>query len=194
MQQNVQGQQPISSSTTQSIHQSHTKQHKFYQNHGNQMLNPSSTNIQIFSPVISSTAPLQSNAQQLTSVQTQPTGIQQSTQCQTDPLDIKSNIQTPSPVKQELPSPIQVQVQNGSPASQVVSPRKGMQMVQSPVNTTGNTVKQLVSPNSTSSPLISPRQGVKRSATSPIRRQIGRSDLYVYFRLHKVKYKIIWDI
>ncbi|XP_072743417.1 uncharacterized protein [Anoplolepis gracilipes] len=174
---NVQGQPTISNTATQSIQSTHTKQHKFYQNHGNQMLNPSSANMQIFSPPITSTTTalqLQSNAQQLTQVQTQQqqTSMQQSTQCQTDPLDIKQNIQTPSPVKQELSSPIQVQIQSGSPAGQVTSPRmigKGTQRIQSPVNTGGNTVKQLVSPNSNSSPLISPRQGVKRRATSPIR-------------------------
>ncbi|XP_050454959.1 uncharacterized protein LOC126853354 [Cataglyphis hispanica] len=184
---NVQGQQPtISNTVTQSIHQStHTKQHKFYQNHGNQMLNPSSANMQIFSPPITSATTalqLQSNAQQLTQVQTQQhqTSMQQSTQCQTDPLDIKPNIQTPSPVKQELSSPVQVQIQSGSPAGQVTSPRmmgKGTQRIQSPVNTGGNTTKQLISPNSNSSPLISPRQGIKRRATSPICRQLNRSDL-----------------
>lgn len=181
---NVQGQATISN-TTQNIHQStHTKQHKFYQNHGNQMLNPSSANVQIFSPPITSTTALQNNAQQLTQVQTQPqqTSMQQSTQCQTDPLDIKPNIQTPSPVKQELSSPIQVQTQSGSPVGQVTSPRmmgKGTQRIQSPVNTNGNTTKQLISPNSNSSPLISPRQGIKRRATSPICRQLNRNDLYV---------------
>lgn len=172
------------------MHQTHAKQHKFYQNHGTQMLNPSSANMQIFSPPITSvaTSQLQSNVQQqLTQVQTQQqSGIQcqqQSTQCQTDPLDFKPNIQTPSPVKQELSSPIQVQVQGGSPASQVTSPRmisKGTQRIQSPVNTNGNTMKQLVSPNSNSNPLASPRQAVKRRATSPICRQLNRSDLYVF--------------
>lgn len=171
------------------MQQAHVKQHKFYQNHGTQILNPSSANIQIFSPPITSvaTSQLQSNTQQLTPNQTQQQSSiqcqQQSTQCQTDPLDFKPNIQTPSPVKQELPSPIQVQVQNGSPASQVTSPRminKGTQRIQSPVNTNGNTIKQLVSPNSNSSTLISPRQGVKRRATSPICRQLNRSDLYVF--------------
>lgn len=183
--QGVQGQQSgISNTVTQSMHQ--TKQNKFYQNHGTQILNPSSANIQIFSPPITSVATqqLQSNAQQLTQVQTQQQpGIQcqqQSTQCQTDPLDFKPNIQTPSPVKQELSSPIQVQVQSGSPASQVTSPRmisKGTQRIQSPVNTNGGAVKQLVSPNSSTNPLISPRQGVKRRATSPICRQLNRGDL-----------------
>ncbi|XP_011873442.1 PREDICTED: mucin-17 isoform X2 [Vollenhovia emeryi] len=182
--QSVQGQQSsISSTVTQSMH---AKQHKFYQNHGTQILNPSSANIQIFSPPITSvtTPQLQSNAQQLTQVQTQQqSGIQcqqQSTQCQTDPLDFKPNIQTPSPVKQELPSPIQVQVQSGSPANQVTSPRmisKGTQRIQSPVNTNGNAMKQLVSPTSNANPLISPRQGVKRRATSPICRQSNRSEL-----------------
>jgi len=184
----VQGQATISNTTTQNMHQSaHIKQHKFYQNHGNQMLNPSSANVQIFSPPITSATTalqLQNNAQQLTQVQTQQqqTSMQQSTQCQTDPLDIKPNIQTPSPVKQELSSPIQVQTQSGSPVGQVTSPRmmgKGTQRIQSPVNTGGNMTKQLVSPNSNSSPLISPRQGVKRRATSPICRQLNRSDLYV---------------
>ncbi|XP_012056300.1 PREDICTED: mucin-17 [Atta cephalotes] len=187
MPQSVQGQQSSMSNTvTQTVHQTHTKQHKFYQNHGTQILNPSSANIQIFSPPITSVATpqLQSNAQQLTQVQTQQqSGIQcqqQSTQCQTDPLDFKPNIQTPSPVKQELSSPIQVQVQSGSPANQVTSPRmisKGTQRIQSPVNTNGSTVKQLVSPNSNTNPLISPRQGVKRRATSPICRQLNRSDV-----------------
>ncbi|KAK2586880.1 hypothetical protein KPH14_009817 [Odynerus spinipes] len=180
--QNVQVQQcVVSNNSTQNVHQVHTtKQHKFYQNHGNQMINPSSTNLQLFSPPSTSTAPMQSNAQQSPSLQTQQTGMQQSTQCQTDPLDIKSNIQTPSPVKQELSSPIQIQVQSGSPAGQVASPRmigKGTQRIQSPVNNTGNSTKQLVSPGSSSSPLISPRQGVKRPASSPICRQINRSDL-----------------
>lgn len=184
----MQGQQPtISNTATPSIHPStHTKQHKFYQNHGNQMLNPSSANMQHFTPITSTTAvlQLQNNAQQLTQVQTQQqSSMQQSTQCQTDPLDIKPNIQTPSPVKQELSSPIQVQIQSGSPAGQVTSPRmigKGTQRIQSPVNTGANTTKQLVSPNSNSSPLISPRQGVKRRANSPICRQLNRSDLYVF--------------
>ncbi|XP_071640486.1 uncharacterized protein [Temnothorax longispinosus] len=185
--QSIQGQQSSISNTcvTQSMQQTHVKQHKFYQNHGTQMLNPSSANMQIFSPPITSvaTSQLQSSAQQLTQLQTQQTGIQcqqQSTQCQTDPLDFKPNIQTPSPVKQELSSPIQVQVQSGSPASQVTSPRminKGTQRIQSPVNTNGNTMKQLVSPNSNSNPLISPRQGVKRRAISPICRQVNRSDV-----------------
>ncbi|XP_011342523.1 mucin-17 isoform X2 [Ooceraea biroi] len=180
--QSVQGQQ-TTNTATQNVHQTHTKQHKFNQTHGNQILNPSSANIQIFSPPISSAAvtQLQSSTQQLTQVQAQQqTSMQQSTQCQTDPLDIKSTIQTPSPVKQELSSPIQVQVQGGSPAGQVTSPRmisKGTQRIQSPVNTNGNTTKQLVSPSSNSSPLISPRQSVKRRATSPICRQINRSDL-----------------
>ncbi|XP_032677324.1 mucin-4-like isoform X2 [Odontomachus brunneus] len=189
--QSAQGQQTMMTTGTQSMHQTHIKQqqqqqqqqqHKFYQNHGNQTSNPSSaTNMPIFSPSISSATPqLQSNAQQLASVQTQQTGLQQqSTQCQTDPLDMKPNIQTPSPAKQELSSPIQVQVQSSSPASQVTSPRmmtKGTQRNQSPVNTGGNTTKQLVSPSN--SPLISPRQGVKRPATSPIcNRQLNRSDL-----------------
>lgn len=178
MSQNVQGQQCVQNN--QNVHQAHTKQHKIYQNHGNQILSPSSANMQIFSPPIPSVATLQSNAQQLTSVQTQQTGMQQSTQCQTDPLDIKPNIQIPSPVKQELSSPIQVQVQGGSPAGQVASPRmmgKGQQRIQSPVNTSGNSNKPIVSPGSNSSPLVSPRQGVKRPASSPICRQINRSDL-----------------
>ncbi|XP_047361967.1 uncharacterized protein LOC124953931 isoform X3 [Vespa velutina] len=180
--QNVQVQQcVVSNNSTQNVHQTHTKQHKFYQNHGNQMINPSSTNLQLFSPPSTSTAPMQSNAQQqLPLVQTQQVAMQQSTQCQTDPLDIKPNIQTPSPVKQELSSPIQIQVQSGSPAGQVASPRmigKGTQRIQSPVNNTGNSSKQLVSPGSSSSPLISPRQGVKRPASTPICRQINRSDL-----------------
>jgi len=177
----MQGQQTtISNIATQNIH---TKQHKFNQTcaNGNQILNPSST--QIFSPPISSTVTQLQNTQQLTQVQTQQTSTQQSTQCQTDPLDIKAIIQTPSPVKQELSSPIQVQVQSGSPAGQVTSPRmigKGTQRIQSPVNTNGNTTKQLISPSSNSSPLISPRQGVKRRATSPVCRQMNRNDLYVY--------------
>lgn len=180
--QSVQGQQPaVSNTATQSMHQAHTKQHKFYQSHGNQMLNPSSANIQIFSPPISSTATsqLQNNSQQ---VQTQQTSMQQSTQCQTDPLDIKSSIQTPSPTKQqELSSPIQIQVQGNSPTGQVMSPRmvgKGTQRIQSPVNTSAGATKQLVSPNS--SPLVSPRQGMKRRATSPVCRQSNRSDAYVF--------------
>ncbi|XP_076764999.1 uncharacterized protein LOC143431976 isoform X4 [Xylocopa sonorina] len=175
--QNVQGQQCVQNN--QNVHQTHTKQHKIYQNHGNQILSPSSANMQIFSPPITSVATVQSNAQ-LTSVQTQQTGMQQSTQCQTDPLDIKPNIQISSPIKQELSSPIQVQVQSGSPAGQVASPRtigKGPQRIQSPVNTNGNSNKQTVSPNSNTSPLVSPRQGVKRPASSPICRLINRSDL-----------------
>lgn len=181
-----QGQQTAVSSTvsTQSMHQTHTKQHKFNQTHGNQIPNPSSANMQIFSPPIASNtavAQLQGNTQQLTQAQAQQqqTGMQQSAQCQTDPLDMKSAIQTPSPVKRELSSPIQVQVQGGSPAGQVTSPRmigKGTQRIQSPVNTNGSATKQLVSPSSNSSPLISPRQSVKRRATSPICRQINRSD------------------
>ncbi|KAK9306740.1 hypothetical protein QLX08_002653 [Tetragonisca angustula] len=176
--QNVQGQQCVQNN--QNVHQTHTKQHKIYQNHGNQILSPSSANIQIFSPPITSVATVQSNAQQLSSVQTQQSGMQQSTQCQTDPLDIKPNMQISSPVKQELSSPIQIQVQSGSPAGQVASPRmigKGSQRIQSPVNTNGNSNKQTISPNSNSSPLVSPRQGVKRPASSPICRQINRSDL-----------------
>ncbi|XP_029052515.1 mucin-4-like isoform X1 [Osmia bicornis bicornis] len=176
--QNVQGQQCVQNN--QNVHQTHTKQHKIYQNHGNQILSPSSANMQIFSPPITSITTVQSNAQQLTTVQTQQTGMQQSTQCQTDPLDIKPNIPISSPVKQELSSPIQVQVQSGSPAGQVASPRmigKGPQRIQSPVNTNSNLNKQSVSPGSNSSPLVSPRQAVKRPATSPICRQINRSDL-----------------
>ncbi|XP_068974356.1 mucin-4 isoform X3 [Bombus flavifrons] len=177
--QNVQGQQCVQQNN-QNVHQTHTKQHKIYQNHGNQILSPSSANMQIFSPPITSTATVQSNAQQSPSVQTQQMGMQQSTQCQTDPLDIKPNIQMSSPVKQELSSPIQIQVQSGSPAGQVASPRmigKGPQRIQSPVNTSGNPNKQTVSPNNNSSPLVSPRQGIKRPASSPICRQINRSDL-----------------
>ncbi|XP_050470259.1 mucin-4-like isoform X4 [Bombus huntii] len=177
--QNVQGQQCVQQNN-QNVHQTHTKQHKIYQNHGNQILSPSSANMQIFSPPITSVATVQSNAQQSPSVQTQQMGMQQSTQCQTDPLDIKPNIQMSSPVKQELSSPIQIQVQSGSPAGQVASPRvigKGPQRIQSPVNTSGNPNKQTVSPNNNSSPLISPRQGIKRPASSPICRQINRSDL-----------------
>lgn len=79
----MQGQQQCVQSN-QNVHQAHTKQHKIYQNHGNQILSPSSASMQIFSPPITSVATLQSNAQQLTSVQTQQTGMQQSTQCQTD--------------------------------------------------------------------------------------------------------------
>ncbi|XP_031825975.1 uncharacterized protein LOC116424130 isoform X3 [Nomia melanderi] len=176
--QTVQGQQCIQNN--QNVHQAHTKQHKNYQNHGNQILSPSSANMQIFSPPITSVATVQGNAQQLAPVQTQQTGMQQSTQCQTDPLDIKPTIQISSPVKQELSSPIQVQVQSGSPAGQVASPRmigKGPQRIQSPVNTNNNSSKQIVSPNSNTSPLVSPRQGVKRPASSPICRQINRSDL-----------------
>ncbi|XP_078044101.1 uncharacterized protein LOC144473778 isoform X2 [Augochlora pura] len=176
--QTVQGQHCIQNS--QNVHQAHTKQHKTYQDHGNQILSPSSANMQIFSPPITSVATVQTNAQQLAPVQTQPTGMQQSTQCQTDPLDIKPNIQISSPIKQELSSPIQVQVQSGPPAGQVASPRmigKGPQRIQSPVNTNSNSNKQIVSPNSNSSPLVSPRQGVKRPASSPICRQINRSDL-----------------
>ncbi|KAG7188110.1 hypothetical protein KM043_015958 [Ampulex compressa] len=175
--QNVQGQQCATNASSQNVHQTHTKQHKFYQNHANQILSPSCANMQIFSPPITSVAPLQSSAQ-LTSGQTQQSSMQQSTQCQTDPLDIKPNTQ--SPVKQELCSPIQVQVQASSPAGQVASPRmigKGTQRIQSPVNTTSNPTKQIVSPSNNSSPLISPRQGVKRPASSPICRQINRSDL-----------------
>ncbi|XP_033349432.1 mucin-17 isoform X2 [Bombus vosnesenskii] len=177
--QNVQGQQCVQQNN-QNVHQTHTKQHKIYQNHGNQILSPSSANMQIFSPPITSVATVQSNAQQSPSVQTQQMGMQQSTQCQTDPLDIKPNIQMSSPVKQELSSPIQIQVQSGSPAGQVASPRvigKGPQRIQSPVNTSGNPNKQTVSPNNNSSPLVSPRQGIKRPASSPICRQINRSDL-----------------
>ncbi|XP_031366620.1 mucin-5AC-like isoform X2 [Apis dorsata] len=176
--QNVQGQQCVQNN--QSVHQTHTKQHKIYQNHGTQILSPSSANMQIFSPSITSVTTVQSNAQQLTSIQTQQTGMQQSTQCQTDPLDIKPNMQISSPVKQELSSPIQIQVQSGSPAGQVASPRmigKGSQRIQSPVNNSGNSNKQTVSPTNNSSPLVSPRQGVKRPASSPICRQINRSDL-----------------
>ncbi|XP_015429437.1 PREDICTED: mucin-17-like isoform X1 [Dufourea novaeangliae] len=174
--QTVQGQQCVQNS--QNVHQTHAKQHKNYQSHGNQILNPSSANMQIFSPPITSVATLQGNAQQITPIQTQQTAMQQSTQCQTDPLDIKPNIQISSPVKQELSSPIQVQ--SGSPAGQVASPRmigKGPQRIQSPVNSNGNSNKQIVSPNSNTSPLVSPRQGVKRPASSPICRQINRSDL-----------------
>ncbi|XP_076285857.1 uncharacterized protein LOC143211779 isoform X2 [Lasioglossum baleicum] len=174
----VQGQHCIHNS--QNVHQAHTKQHKNYQNHGNQILSPSSANMQIFSPPIASVATVQGNAQQLAPVQTQSTGMQQSTQCQTDPLDIKPNIQISSPIKQELSSPIQVQVQSGSPAGQVASPRmigKGPQRIQSPVNTNNSSNKQIVSPNSNTSPLVSPRQGVKRPASSPICRQINRSDM-----------------
>lgn len=173
----MQGQQCVQNN--QSVHQTHTKQHKIYQNHGSQILSPSSGNMQIFSPPITSVATVQSNAQ-LTSVQTQQTGMQQSTQCQTDPLDIKPNMQISSPVKQELSSPIQIQVQSGSPAGQVASPRtigKGSQRIQSPVNTSGNSNEQTVSPSSNSSPLVSPRQAVKRPASSPICRPVNRSDL-----------------
>lgn len=174
----MQGQQCVQNN--QNVHQAHTKQHKIYQNHGNQILSPSSANMPIFSPPITSVAAVQSNAQQLTPVQPQQTGMQQSTQCQTDPLDIKPNMQISSPIKQELPSPIQVQVQSGSPAGQVASPRmigKGPQRIQSPVNTSSSSNKHTVSPGGNSSPLVSPRQGVKRPASSPICRQINRSDL-----------------
>ncbi|XP_017892355.1 protein split ends-like isoform X2 [Ceratina calcarata] len=182
VQQNVQGQQQQCVPSSQSVHQAHTKQHKIsYQNHGNQILSPSSANVQMFSPPITSVSSVQTNAQ-MTSVQTQQTTMQQSAQCQTDPLDIKPNIQASSPVKQEVSSPVQVQVQSGSPAGQVASPRmmgKGPQRIQSPVNTNGNANKQqTVSPSSNSSSLVSsPRQGVKRPASSPLCRQVNRSDL-----------------
>ncbi|XP_066601507.1 uncharacterized protein [Prorops nasuta] len=182
--QNVQMQQCIpNSAANQTVHQSHSaKQHnKFYQNHSNQILSPSSSaSMPIFSSASStSIGPMQqSNAQQ--AIQVQQTSMQQSTQCQTDNLDSKPSIQTSSPVKQELPSPIQIQVQTGSPAGQVASPRmpsKGVQRIQSPVNNTPSSAKQLVSPGANSSSLISPRQGIKRPATSPICRQINRVDL-----------------
>lgn len=109
---------------------------------------------------------------------------QSSTQCQTDPLDVKPNIQPMSPIKQEIPSPIQIQVQIGSPAGQISSnsPRiatKCPQQVHSPVNINASQcqVKQLISPGNNAAPMVSPRQAIKRPATSPICRQINRSDL-----------------
>ena len=152
-----------------SVHQVHNKPHKSYQNHGNQTLSPSSTTEQSLPSSSSSTNLLQGNTSQLLP-QTQ---SQQSTQCQTDPLDVKPNIQIPSPIKQELPSPIQVQVQNTSPTGQVTSPRiaaKAVQNAPSSVNNAGNHVKQMASPGSSSNPLVSPRQGVKRPSSSPISR------------------------
>ncbi|XP_015108448.1 uncharacterized protein LOC107035512 [Diachasma alloeum] len=106
--------------------------------------------------------------------------LQQSTQCQTDPPDVKPIIQgIISPIKQELPSPV-VQVQSTSPAGQVIpsSPRicgKGTR-IQSPVNVGIKT--SLASPSTSSASVSqSPRQGIKRPATSPISRQINRGDL-----------------
>lgn len=111
--------------------------------------------------------------------------IQQSAQCQTDPPDIKPIIQgIISPIKQELPSVHpQIQVQATSPAGQVIpsSPRgicTKSPRIQSPVNV--NPIKPpLASPSTSTAPVLcqSPRQGVKRPATSPISRQINRSDL-----------------
>lgn len=93
---------------------------------------------------------------------------QQSTQCQTDPIDVKPIIEIQSPVK-EVPTPIQVQVTN-PPATQTVSPRlcaKSTQNLQTPAVAT---VKPLMSPNSST-------RGVKRPATSPVCRQVNRSEL-----------------
>lgn len=164
---------------------------KFYQPHGSQLLSPSSTSAPSnFPPSSVKTPPLQCTTAQQTTIQPPPpalptiqqttTSTQQSTQCQTDPPDVKPNIHLLSPIKQELPSPIQVQVQTGSPAGQVASPRVAgkAQRIQSPVNVAVSPgAKQLVSPVSGAGPMVSPRQGVKRPATSPICRQINRSDL-----------------
>lgn len=159
------------------VHQMHNKQQKCYQSHDNQTLSPSSMTEQNLSSSSNLTNLMQSSTSQILP-QTQ---SQQSTQCQTDPLDVKPNIQIPSPVKQELPSPIQVQAQNGSSACQVTSPRivaKGSQNIPSSMNITGNTVKQMASPGNASSTLSCPRQGVKRPSSSPIcRPNNNRSEL-----------------
>ena len=167
--------------------QQQPQQQKFYQAHGNQILSPSSTSAPTtFVPVTVTTPPSQSTAPIPTTPQLQPisqatTCTQQSAQCQTDPPDIKPNIaQLPSlvsPIKQELPSPVSVQVPC-SPAPRVASPRVAGKSQTSPVTIAVSPApKPIVSPVGSVPPMPSPRQGVKRPATSPIRRQINRSDL-----------------
>lgn len=177
MQQNVQLQ------SSQNVHNQTVgavdcKQHKFYPNQGQQIMSQSNSGTLTYSGINNITSSTQN------SVQSQQITVQQSTQCQTDPLDVKPNIQTLSPIKQEMPSPIQIQVQIGSPVGQLSSnsPRiatKCPQQIQSPVNIGSSQcqVKQLISPGSNSSTLTSPRQAIKRPASSPICRQINRSDL-----------------
>lgn len=201
VQQQVQQQPQQVQQQTQQPQQQQQQQQKFYQPLGNQILSPSSTSSQSnFSPVSGTSPPLQSTTGQQTivhqtpaqpppptlqpptsSIQQQTTiGTQQSTQCQTDPPDIKPNIQLLSPIKQELQSPLQIQAQSGSPAGQVVSPRVvgKCPTIQSPVNVAVSpSSKQIISPGNVTGPIVSPRQGVKRPATSPICRQINRSDL-----------------
>lgn len=155
-----------------SVHQVvHNKHQKCYQSHdNNQTLSPSTMTEQSLSSSNRSTNLMQSNTSQLLS-QTQ---NQQSTQCQTDPLDVKPNIQIPSPVKQELPPPNQVQVQNGSTSCQVTSPRIVARIAPTSIPSSvlpvisGNNVKQMTTPGNTSNTLNCPRQGIKRPSSSPI--------------------------
>lgn len=151
-----------------SVHQVHNKHQKCYQSHDNQTLSPSTMTEQSLSSSSSTTNLMQSSTNQITS-QTQ---NQQSTQCQTDPLDVKPNIQMQSPVKQELPTLNQVQIQNGSAPCQIVtSPKivsKVSQNISTPVNITGNNVKQMASPGSASNNPACQRHGVKRPSSSPI--------------------------
>ncbi|XP_015523194.1 protein PF14_0175 isoform X1 [Neodiprion lecontei] len=181
------GQQNIQPQSAQTVHHQNmspveSKQPKFYQNQSQPMPSQSSTSTTPYSGLNDMTSSAQSSLQNQTL--SQQITVQLSTQCQTDPLDVKPNIQTLSPIKQEIPSQIQIQVQIGSPVSQVSSnsPRiasKCPQQNQSPVNISSSQcqIKQLNTPGNNSSPLVSPRQAVKRPASSPICRQMNRSDL-----------------
>ncbi|XP_058805470.1 serine-rich adhesin for platelets-like isoform X2 [Phymastichus coffea] len=95
---------------------------------------------------------------------------QQLMQCHDDAIDVKSNVELTGPIiKQETTSIQQQQIQNASPAGQVISPRvtgKVMQISQS----------KMPSPDN---PSTSPKQGVKRTSDStPVSRQINRTDLF----------------
>ncbi|XP_020712037.2 serine-rich adhesin for platelets isoform X2 [Athalia rosae] len=177
VQQNIQSQSP-QTDNVKNTNTTECKQHKFYQNQNQQMSSSlSGTSTSSYPGLTNISSSVQNNLQN--QALNQQITAQQSTQCQTDPLDIKPNIQSVSPIKQELSSPIQIQVQIGSPAGQLSSnsPRianKCPQQIQSPVNVNSSQcqVKQLISPGSNS-----PRQAIKRPASSPICRQINRSDL-----------------
>lgn len=100
---------------------------------------------------------------------------QQLMACHDDAIDVKPNIELGGPViKQEFPSHFQQQqqqqIQNSSPAGQVMSPRLVGKTLQISQN-------KLPSPDD---PAASPKQGVKRNSDStPVCRppQVNRADL-----------------
>lgn len=115
----------------------------------------------------------------------------QSAQCQTDPVDIKPNINIDIPVKREVISPAPMQLQVDCGVGMCISPRdikspsikqQQQQQLQQPqqlplIVQQAQQQQQVLPAPPMSSPSNSPRQGVKRAATSPIRRQVNRTEL-----------------